>query len=98
MKAKTLKNQKKAAKLIKRWSKEDIKAREIVNLDLKPLPGLYLNEENFQTFHVVEVGNSKWAYVVVPEFFDNSEVYCDVLAADLVRMILTGRITYTGEV
>jgi hypothetical protein len=75
-----------------------MKAREIINLDLKPVVGLYLNELNGQTFVVDEVRDCL-TFITHPEFFAAAEFVTRKISNDyMVKMIVTGQITYIGEV
>lgn len=66
-------------------------------MDLKLASGLYLNEENGQTFEVVDTGKFS-AYVQYPDFFYTSVVHADEDMDSMLNLVFKGKITYIGEV
>lgn len=64
---------------------------------MKLSSGLYLNEENGQTFEIVDTGRLS-AYVQYPDFFYDSVVYADEDMDSMIDMVFEGKITYIGEV
>lgn len=59
--------------------------------------GLYLNEENGQTFEIRDTSET-WAYVIWKDFFTDNDVHSDEFLASLLVMLYDGKITYIGEV
>lgn len=59
--------------------------------------GLYLNEENGQTFKIADISEI-WAYVRFPDFFFNNAVHADELLTDITQLLTANKITYIGEV
>jgi hypothetical protein len=59
--------------------------------------GLYLNEENGQTFEIVDTGKFS-AYVQYPDFFFTSVVHADEDMDSMLDLVFEGKISYIGEV
>ena len=66
-------------------------------LKLRLASGLYLNEENGQTFEIVE-NTAVWCYIQSPDFFYNRTVHSDEKTEDIIDLVFEGKITYIGEV
>lgn len=59
--------------------------------------GLYLNEDNGQTFELVDSSRS-WCYIQFQDFFWDSIVYADEKIDGIKQLITTEKITYIGKV
>lgn len=64
---------------------------------MKLAQGLYLNEENYQTFEICP-GGQGWAYVIFGDFFTFSAVHSDERMETLIDWLHEGKISYIGEV
>lgn len=60
--------------------------------------GLYLNEDNGQTFEIVECSNDKFAHLHTPDFLYNRTVYSDELIEDMLGLVFEGKISYIGKI
>ena len=60
-------------------------------------PGLYLNEDNGQTFILDYYGDyGQYLRVIFPDFFNPTEVYADETALCIDSLLKNGKITYIG--
>jgi hypothetical protein len=66
-------------------------------VNMKLVLGLYLNEENGQTFEIVDYKYGS-VFLHVPYFFDNAVVHVYESLDALLDLMFEGKITYIGEV
>lgn len=64
---------------------------------MKLAAGLYLNEDNGQTFEIVDCSYGS-VYVRMPDFFYSRTVHADEALDDIINLVFEGKITYIGEV
>lgn len=64
---------------------------------MKLAKGLYLNEENSQTFEIVD-STDKYVYIQYPDFFFKSIVHMDEESTVIFDLIFEGKISYIGEI
>lgn len=63
---------------------------------MKLAKGLYLNEENGQTFEIVHA--DEYVYIEYPDFFLNTPVHIEELPNRIFDLIFEGKISYIGEI
>jgi hypothetical protein len=66
-------------------------------VNMKLAKGLYLNEDNGQTFEIIEYKYGS-VFLHVPYFFDNAVVHVYESLDALLDLMSEGKITYIGEV